>query len=248
MPRRKEEFLNNEIYHIASRGIDDKTIFNDKDDYYRGVFSIYEFNNSKPVSIKHRRKIRARFKKSIRGRVSDGLEGEDFMEKDKRDKMVEVLTFCFMPNHFHLLLKQIQDNGISRFMKKVNGGYGRHFNEKYKRKGYVFQNRFHSVHVQSDDQLRTVFNYIHANPVSLIEPNFKELGIRNHSVGEIIKFLKKYKWSSFQDYIGVKNFPSVTGREFLLNMMGGEKGVIDNLSDWLYHKKELAKFRDLFLE
>jgi len=95
MPRRKEQFVNGEIYHIVVKGVNGNEIFKDIDDHYRGIFSIYEFNNTKPVVIfKRRQKIKAfknRFQKFSRGRAST-----DF--PDERDPLVEILAFCFMPN------------------------------------------------------------------------------------------------------------------------------------------------------
>ena len=93
-----------------------------------------------------------------------------------------------MPNHVHLLLRQLKDSGIFKFMKKFGSGYGRYFNKKYNRKGYVFQNRFLAVPIKTDKQLKVVFAYIHANPVSLIEPKWKERGIKNFN--KVIKFIE----------------------------------------------------------
>ena len=152
-----------------------------------------------------------------------------------------------MPNHLHLLLRQLKDNGITQFMKKVDGGYGRYFNEKYKRKGYVFQNRFVSVHIKTDEQLKIIFVYIHANPISLIEPKWKEIGIKNPD--KAIKFLEdEYKWSSYPDCIGKKNFPSVTERDFILKVMGGEQGCRDFVENWVRYKDEFKEFPDILLE
>ncbi|MEK7664407.1 MAG: transposase [Patescibacteria group bacterium] len=160
MPYRKVEFANNEIYHIILRGLDDNVIFKDKDDYYRGIFSIYEFDDDRAVSIKDRRERRKKEKiAQISRRRASGSFGGVI---DKRDRLVDVLVFCFMPNHIHLLLKQVKENGIHKFMIKLGSGYGRYFNQKNQRKGYVFQNRFQSVHIKNNNQLRTAINYIHA--------------------------------------------------------------------------------------
>ena len=167
MPYRKQQFLNNKIYHIILRGIDDNLIFKDTDDYYRGIFSIYEFINAIPVNIWKRRKQRAK-EKAGRDPVSPS-----------RELLVEVLEFCFMPNHIHLLLKQLKDNGITKFMAKVGAGYGGYFNRKYNRRGYVFQNRFLAVPIKNETQLKVVSTYIHTNPISLVEPNWKEKGIKD---------------------------------------------------------------------
>lgn len=240
MPYRREEFFNNEIYHIVLRGIDDRLIFKNIDNYYRGIFSIYEFNNSKPVSIKERRRMRLQFKKLSRGKTSGKLE------PDNRDKLVEVLAFCFMPNHFHLLLKQIKNAGITNFMRKVGTGYAGYFNRKYNRRGHLFQNKFLSIHVKNEEQLKTLFVYIHTNPISLLEPKWKEIGIRDSE--KVIEFLENYKWSSYQDYIGKKNFPSITDRELLLNIMGGSQGCKKFVDDWVRYKSEISGSSSLFLE
>ncbi len=80
--------------------------------------------------------------------------------------------------------------------------------------------------------------YIHANPVSLIEPGWKERGIKN--LQKTIKFLENYKWSSYLDYLGNKNFPSVTKREFILEMMNESAGCQKSVVEWLKRNKEIS--------
>ena len=237
MPYRDQQFVNNEIYHITLKAIDDNLLFKNVDDYYRGIFSIYEFNNLNPVSIQRRREFRIRFKEG-RGRASTFI--------DERNKLVEVLAFCFMPNHIHLLARQLKEGGITKFMSKVGTGYGGYFNRKYDRKGYVLQDRFSVVRIKNDEQLKTVFVYIHTNPISLIKPKWKEIGIKNPE--ETIKFVENYKWSSYSDYIGKENFPSVAERKFLLRIMGGEQGCKDFIENWIRYKREIGKFTNLALE
>lgn len=244
MPYRKQQFADNEIYHIVLRGIDGNLIFKNADDYYRGIFSVYEFNNKKSVAIlKRRRDINTNKKKLLK--AGRGPASTSF---DLRDKLVEVLTFCFMPNHIHLLVRQIKEGGITKFLSKVGTGFAGYFNRKYGRKGYVFQNRFRSVHIKDDEQLKTVFAYIHTNPVSLIEPKWKERGIKNPR--KVIKFLENYKWSSCLDYIGKKNFPSVTDRKFISETMNGKKGCKEFIEDSVKYKSKVKNkgFPGLFLE
>jgi len=240
MPYRKEQFVNDGIYHVILRGLDDNLIFKDINDYYRGIFSIYEFNNAKSIEIRKRRKARRKEKKIEK---SGSPSSAPF---DKRDKLVEVLCFCFMPNHIHLLIKQLKDEGIMKFMRKAGTGYAKYFNGKYKRKGYVFQNRFRSVCVRDDKQLQTVFNYIHLNPASLIEPGWKETGIKNQT--GVIDFLKDYKWSSYKDYIGENNFPSVTERNLISEFLGGFGGCSLSLKNWIEYKKAPDENQELLLE
>ena len=227
--------VNNEIYHIILRGVGDALIFKDESDYYRAIFSVYEFNTTTPIEIRERRKIRAKIK------ASGGLSS------DTRDKLVEVLCFCLMPNHIHLLVRQLKDNGITQFMRKVGTGYATYFNKKYNRKGHLFQNRFQAVHIKNDDQLKIVFAYIHTNPISLIEPGWKENGIQDPN--KVIEFLENYKWSSYLDYIGKKAFPSVTERSFIIETMGGEQGCKEFVNNiWINYKSKTSEFTDLFLE
>lgn len=259
MPYRDEQFVNGEIYHVVIKRIEDNLLFKNIDDYYRGIFSVYEFNNISLVSIRDRREIRAKIKAIISRTPRDPHSGQfprvrvdssvvDELELDRRDKLIEILAFCFMPNHIHLLLRQVRDGGISKFMNKFGSGYSCYFKKKHelKNKGYFFQGRFVSVHIKTDEQLKIVFVYIHTNPISLIEPKWKEIGIQNPV--KVIEFLENYKWSSYPDYIGKKNFPSVTEREFILEIMSGGQGCKDFIENWVRHKGEIREFAELAIE
>ncbi|KKQ21691.1 MAG: hypothetical protein US35_C0019G0043 [Parcubacteria group bacterium GW2011_GWA2_37_10] len=149
MPQRKEKFITGEIYHLTLRVLDDNLIFKDVNDYYRGIFSIYEFNNASPVSIFIRR--RDRIVEKRREKVCD-IGSRTILIEDERDKYVEILAFSFMPNHIHLLVRQLKDNGISKFMQKTGIGLAKYFNKKYGRKGYVFQDTFKSVRIKDDNR------------------------------------------------------------------------------------------------
>ncbi len=248
MPYRKEQFVNDEIYHIVIKGIDDNLLFKDTDDNYRAIFSIYEFNNDNPVVIRERRKERNKIKAQIKKTEQDFPKeiNRGPTSVDLRDKLVEILAFCIMPNHLHLLLRQIKDRGIIRFMIKLNTGYGGYFNRKYGRQGPLLLRRFTAVHIKTDEQLKTVFVYIHTNPISFIEPKWKEFGINNPN--RVIKFLEEeYRWSSYFDYLGKKNFPSLTERNFLLKIMGDEQGCRDFIENWVKYKGEIKKFVKLAL-
>jgi putative transposase len=235
MPIKRPSLITGEIYHIVLRGVGDSLIFKNEADYYRAIFSLYEFNTTKPVTIREKRKVRAKMKKTHRGQSSD-----------TRDLLVEILNFVFIPNHIHLLLKQLKNNGITQFIRKFGTGYATYFNKKYNRKGHLFQGRFRAVHIQNEEQLKTVFVYIHTNSLSLIDPGWKERGIKD--LKKAIKFLENYKWSSYPDYIGKKNFPSVTKRDFLLKIMGGENGCKKFVEAWIKYKKKLKDLNKIALE
>lgn len=223
------------------RGIDKNVIFKDLDDYYRGIFSIYEFNTIKAVVIRDRRSARSHIKRILK---KSNRSPQSVL--DSRDKLIEILAFCFMPNHIHLLVRQLKDDGIIKFMTKLGIGFGKYFNTKYKRKGYVFQNRFKSVRIQNDDQLKIVWAYIHANPASLVEPVWKENGISNFK--KIVGFVEKYKWSSYSDYLNKLNFPSVTDRNFILNTLGGNRKCKELVENYLKYQGRRKDFTDFSLE
>lgn len=233
MPYRKEKFENGDIVHIILRGVNGNLIFKHIEDYFRGIFSIYEFNNLKPVSIYWRRKARIAFK----NKIQRGPTSLSFM--DERERMVDVLCFSFMPNHIHLLVKQIKDNGITEFMRKVGTGYGGYINRRYKRQGHVFQSSFNAVKIKTNEQLKVVFAYIHTNPISLIYKDWKDIKIGDKDFKKITEFSKNYKWSSYLDYIGIKNFPSVIQREFMLELFGGENNCKEFILDYIKNKGKL---------
>ena len=235
MSVKRPKLVNNEIYHIVIRGVGDSLIFKNKDDRYRGIFSLYEFNTTTSIEIRKQREKRKIAKRSG-GQTS----------ADSRKLLVEILAFWFMPNHIHLLLEQIRNNGITQFMQKLGTGYATYFNKKYNRKGHLFQGRFRAVHIKNNEQLKTVFVYIHTNGVSLIEPKWKERGIKN--LKKVNKFLESYKWSSYPDYIGKENFPSVTKRDFLLKVMGGKEGCRNFVNSWVKYKKELRDLNKIGIE
>lgn len=234
---KRPQLINNEIYHISSRAVGDTVIFKDQNDLYRGVYSIYEFNDKNPVEIWEKRRLRMNFKKRQAYFEKVGRPTSQFL--DSRDRFVDVFAFSLMPNHFHLILKQAKDNGVSEFMKKVNGGYAKFFNEKYHRKGHLF-NKFYPVHIKDDDQLKNAFTYVHTNRISLIEPKWKENGIKD--VEKVKKYLENDKWHSYPDYLGKKNFPSVTERDFYLKVMEGAEGCRAEVDNWITHKADISKF------
>lgn len=104
---------------------------------------------------------------------------------NREKKIVEIICYCFMPNHFHLLLQQVQDSGITEFMGKVSNSYTRYYNTKYDRVGPLLQGEFKAVHVEDDEQVLHLSRYIHLNPL----------------VGNVVKDLDSYPWSSYQDYL-----------------------------------------------
>lgn len=222
MPIKRPELVNGEIYHIIVRGGGDSLIFKSKGDYFRGIFSLYEFNNKNAVIMREQRKKRK--------------NREPF--SDYRKQMVEIMSFCFMPNHIHLLLRQSVKKGISEFMRKFGAGYVGYFNRKHNRKGPLVA-KFRAVHIKNDNQLQAVYCYIHTNPISLIDSGWKGSGTKNSA--KVMKFLENYRWSSLPDYQGKNNFSSVTERKLITEALGGEKRCVELVEDWVKHKKDIVE-------
>jgi putative transposase len=231
MPVKRPPLTNGDIYHIVIRAVDVLKLFRNEKDYLRMIHDLFVFNDENPTAWHYRQ----HYEKTPRSLGFVKIKEE----KNKRKLLVEILAFCLMPNHVHLLVRQNVDGGISKFMRKIGAGYGIYYNEKYERKGHIFQGNYKIVRIENQKQLVIVFIYIHTNPVALISPRWKELGIRIKDLNKVINFLETYRWSSYSDYLQIKNFPSLTSREFLFEMMGGVKGCRKFVDDWLQHKKEL---------
>lgn len=248
MPSKHPKFATGEYYHIFNRGVEKRNIFLQISDYFRFIFCLYELNDKKMVVMRDRmeeRKMRRRGRK-----VSIG-DTYGFYNR-RGELLVEVITFCLMPNHYHLILRQLVDGGVSLFMKKLSNSYTGYFNEKYKRKGVgsLFQGCFKAVHVENDRQLAALIAYIFTNPVELIEKNWKEEGAEDPQ--EAVKFLKTYRWSSYLDCIGTPNFPSVTKRDFIMEFFGGPEKIQEFIESRILYKTESKKksesIKDLILE
>jgi len=223
MPQRKIKPVNNEFYHIVKKGIDDREIFLDDEDHFRFINSLLVFNDAAAAPWS----LRAFWKQ----RAPAALTRSNYKPKMP---LLEIHTLCLMPNHFHLLVRQLTENGIALFMQKL-GGYSWYFNKKYDRSGTLFQDRYKIVHIETDDQLRNTFSYIHTNPISLIEAGWKERGVKD--ANRAIEFLENdYLWSSYQDYLEIENFPSVITKNFFLEQLGGKEGVRKEIKSWILFK------------
>ncbi len=186
--QRQFSFSVGEYYHLYNRGIDKRDIFNDTSDYNRFLLLLYLCNSGDRVDICNLFK-----------------EGQSFYKIlgiDRGDDIVSIGVYVLMPNHFHILVKEISEGGISKFMGKLLTGYSMYFNKKYHRNGSLFGARFKATHANLDEYLKYLFSYIHLNPIKLIDSNWKENGISNKGSAE--RYLANYKYSSYLDYLGTQ--------------------------------------------
>ena len=165
-----------EMYHIFNRGVERRSIFTDKWEYRRALdtMSYYRFleppiRYSKYIILEEKWRVQL-----LKALLTSRLQ-------------VDILAFCLMPNHFHLLLKQTADAGISRFVSKFCDSYSKYFNIKHDRVGPLFQGPFKAVRVESEEQLIHLSRYIHLNPISSFLIKEAELD--------------SYSWSSLPEYV-----------------------------------------------
>ena len=179
---RKTSFALGEWYHCYNRGVDKRTVFQDKQDHYRFLEQLYLGNSS---SALHRSNIRRE-------------KFTDILKLPQNDPLVAIGAFCLMPNHYHLLLKETREGGITKFMQKLGTAYTMYFNEKNSRIGNLFVKPFRSQYVGTDRYFQYLINYIHCNPAEFFEPEWKSGGVND--VGVLIEKLKAYPYSSLKIY------------------------------------------------
>ncbi len=234
MPFRKTQFAINEFYHIVQRGVEERNIFLDDEDHLRFINSLIVFNDTEPAPWGLRGFWDQRDPSSLR------------CKQYKRSRpLIEIHAFALMKNHFHLLIRQLTDKGISYFMRKV-GGYSYYFNKKYKRIGPLFQGRFKAILIKTDNQLKSTFVYIHTNPVSIIEPGWKNWQVANSK--RAAQFLQDYKWSSYRDYLETENIDGLVSKDFFLEIFGDKNSCQKEVESWIRYKHDLGKIGEIMLE
>ena len=190
------------LYHILNRGVEQRDIFLDKGDRARFVHDLYEFNDVKPARNTTR--------------IMNDLRGRPLETK----RIVDLHGWVLMRNHYHLLVSERIEGGLTRFIMKLNVGYAKYFNEKYKRSGTLFQSRTKKVLIHSDAHFLHILHYIHLNPLDFLA------GAKAWRTGEItdakkaLLHLESYRWSSYLDYCGKKNFPSILTTELFADVFG----------------------------
>lgn len=213
MPYRNIKFANGRYYHLFNRGVEKRDIFSLKEDYQHFLETLfyYQFGNPKPSLSTHKR-----FK---------------LVDFENNQKIIEINTYCLMPNHFHLLVRQLDKNGVQDFARKVLNSYTKYFNTKNKRVGHLFQGAFKAVPVETDKQLLHLSRYIHLNPF----------------VANLVNKPEEYQFSSLQEYFeDLAN--NLCSTEIILNQFRNKKDYQKFIRDYQHYAKELAEIKNLTLE
>lgn len=233
----RPQIVSGNIYHVLSRGVDGRVIFVDDNDYLRFIHDLFEFNDSNSAPNNNRRfsDFNSNSKSDAAPNLISFASLSDWdkrkRQRESRVLLVELLVFCLMPNHYHLMVRPRSSESLTLFMRKLNMGYANYFNLKYERKGTLFQSRYKSVAVTKEAHFIHLPFYIHCNALDLFAPGWRGGEIKDYKT--VFTYLENYRWSSFPDYIGKKNFPSITQREFLLDFFDGPEEYKKSMLAWL---------------
>jgi len=186
-------FAPSEYYHLYNRGAEKKNIFCDKQDYVRFMFLMFYFQSPTPINNT------AWYTRSFLKTGLFRLQAQKLNEILK-SRYIELTAFTLMPNHFHLLVQNLEDSAVSVYMQRVLTAYSKYFNAKYKATGHLFQGPFGAVHVKKNEQLLHLSAYIHKNPKDL----------HDHKDG-----YDKYQWSSYQDYLSFNRWDKLLKTDML---------------------------------
>lgn len=214
MALRQINFASDQYYHIYNRGNSKQMIFHDEEDSDRFCGLLYVCNQNQSFKINNLPKDSGLFDINI------------------KHPIVSIGAWCLMSNHFHILIKETTEGGITLFMRKVMTAYVMYYNKKYKRIGKLFEGVFKAQHIQNDRYLKYLFSYIHLNPVKHIDPQWKKYGLRN--IQNTKKYLLSYKYSSLPEYLGKERVHNkILQKEVFPEYFPGPVYFWKELNDWL---------------
>lgn len=222
MPARKIPLVTNEVYHVFNRGINHQPTFTSKREFERALLTTKFYQLSKPP---------ARLSKVLQ--LPKDLKEDILKSLDKAEKLVEIISFCLMPNHFHLLLKQKIDGGITKFVGNFQNSYTRYRNIKNKSDGPIFLTQFKAIRIITDEQLIHVSRYIHLNPYTSY-------------VIKSLAQLKQYPWSSFKYFLTEKH--GFIKPDLVMGMFKNPKAYEQFVYDQADYQRELKAIKHLILE
>jgi len=212
---RKSSLVEKRVYHVFNKSIAGYTIFNDYREFNRvlGAICFYQVLN-KNIS----------FADSVR---TSKEKNEKFSIKGK--KLVEIVAYCLMPTHFHLILEQLEDKGVSVFMQNLQNSYARYFNLRHKRKGPLWEGTFKYVAIESDEQLLHMTRYVHLNPVTAY----------------IVDNPENWPMSSYIEYVSEKS-NKICRHDHLFEIDAGSYRLFVN--DNIAYQRDLAKIKRLMFD
>ena len=219
MPVRKVSFFPEEFYHIYNRGNSRQAIYKTEADYDRFMTQLYIANGTNSLDFRR-------------------INQEELFKSDRGEQQVAIGAYCLMPNHFHILVTPLVENGVTTFMRKLTTGYSMYFNKKHFRTGSLFEGRFKSEHVDDDNYLKYLFSYIHLNPVKLIQSDWQQAGIRGKE--EALRYLKEYRYSSYIDTGSVRPESGILEKGKFPEYFSNKNDYDGEMEEWLNLKRDFA--------
>jgi len=231
---RKEKFVPEEYYHI----------------YSRTILNIPEFKNYKNAKRLERAFLISNSTNSSEAfqlmRNDSNATIEDILKiLENGEKLIDILCYVIMPDHYHLLVREIKDNGITNFVLKCNTSIAKYINIKNKRLGPLFESRFKSKHIDTNEYLLHLSLYIHLNPLDfLVGKEWREHSLKSWS--SVKPKLLDYQWSSLKYFLvaGQKN-PIISGMEIIKEQFNNGKEYENFLRGW---SKESIKDKNILIE
>ncbi|OIP98339.1 hypothetical protein AUJ94_00150 [bacterium CG2_30_40_12] len=225
MPGRNIALSNGNYYHVLNRAVAYQKLFLEKDHYDRALELLNYYRNSKPPL---RYSYFLRLPPDSKSKILKDLSCA-------KDFLVEILAFSLMPNHIHLLVKQIKDNGISIFMGRFQNSFTRYFNRKNTRAGHIFGGNFKAVRISSEEQLIHVIRYIKLNPLSAgVVKNFEEL--------------EQFPYASLSEYLGGRGDGYICSKDYFLSRFGSLNELKTFISDNKDYQIQLQNIKRDILE
>jgi putative transposase len=220
-----KEFVQGEYYHVYNRGNGKMNIFRDEEDFNLFLFRLEEnlFPMQNTGSAEERLLQRMKLQQKYPNR---------YIRAELPANSFNIVSYCLMPNHFHIIIRQNADIPVSKLISKVCTSFSKYFNKKYSNVGSVFQDRFKAIRVDNNDYLLWLSAYIHQNPV----------------VAGLVRNINDYKYSSYLDYISDRN-NRICDKSLILGMFENKKGdyiqFVKDSFELIKLKKELS---DLLLD
>jgi len=217
---RKEPFAFGSFVHVVKRGARGLSIVEDDNDRNRFLLMLTHFNDEY-CSLNWYRDLLNEKLHATFDRPSQWPE---------RKRLVNIIAFCLLDNHFHLLLEEISDGGTARFMKRLGTGMAKRYNEKYNSKGSLFQGAYRARVIAADRYLRYVSAYIQVkNAFEMCEGGYARA---------CSEFDRSYQWAASHSYCSLGDYMGNYTRPII------ERGL---LSDMFTHTEYRDFCRDIVL-
>lgn len=221
--KRQIELVNSCIYHVFNRSAAGSIIFNDDQEYSRIRETSLFYQFSEPENKYSRYLKIAKKKENTDDHTLECALGS-------RSKIVRIIAYCFMPNHYHFILKQMEDRGIEKFIGNIQNSYSRFFNTKHERRGPLWEGRFKNVLIETDEQLLHLTRYVHLNPMC----------------SSLVKHPGKWQYSSYLEYV----LPDINKKscDFSQDLSINPANYKEFVNCQLEYQKELPKIKHLTFE